>query len=92
METYNKPWGGPLSNDTGLFESAAAGEDDPFERSILVIPAEMKVQNLSVLGVVFGLSLLGNLAALPVILFKRTKFGNGLFAVLILCLTASDVA
>ncbi len=33
-----------------------------------------------------------NLAAIPVVLFRRTRFGNGLFAVLILCLTLSDVA
>ncbi len=33
-----------------------------------------------------------NLAAVPVILFRRTRFGNGLFAVLILCLMSSDLA
>ena len=33
-----------------------------------------------------------NLVAVPVILFRRTRFGNGLFAVLILCLAASDIA
>ena len=38
------------------------------------------------------MALIINLAALPVILFRRTKFGNGMFAVLILCLTISDLA
>jgi len=45
-----------------------------------------------VLSVIFVLAFLVNVAALPVILFRRTKFGNGLFAVLILCLTLSDLA
>jgi hypothetical protein len=40
----------------------------------------------------FLLALAANVLALPVILFRRTKFGNGLFAVLILCLTLSDLS
>ena len=49
-------------------------------------------QNIVVLSVMFLLAFTANVMALPVILFRRTKFGNGLFAVLILCLTLSDLA
>ena len=49
-------------------------------------------QNIVVLSIMFLLALTANVLALPVILFRRTKFGNGLFAVLILCLTLSDLS
>ncbi|CAB4064651.1 unnamed protein product [Lepeophtheirus salmonis] len=80
------------SDDDEYFLLGDEGDDGGAFEAILVTPAEYKIQNLIVLGVIFTIALLGNLFALPVILFKRTKFGNGLFAVLILCLTASDVA
>ena len=63
----------------------------PFAEADMVFP-EVQIQNVAVLAVVFLVGLLVNLMALPVILFRRTKFGNGLFAVLILCLTVSDLA
>ncbi|TRY72338.1 hypothetical protein TCAL_16154 [Tigriopus californicus] len=53
---------------------------------------DIQVQNVVILSLVLTVGLLANFLALPVILFRRTKFGNGLFAVLILCLTLSDVA
>ena len=64
---------------------------DPFAEADMVFP-EVQIQNVAVLAVVFLVGLVVNLMALPVILFRRTKFGNGLFAVLILCLTVSDIA
>ena len=57
-----------------------------------MIYPETQIQNVLVLSLVLLLALLSNFLALPVILFRRTKFGNGLFAVLILCLTISDMA
>jgi len=50
-----------------------------------------EMQNLILLSFLLLLALLANLAAFPVILFRRTRFGNGQFAVLILCLTVSDL-
>jgi len=50
-----------------------------------------EVKNILVLSFVFVFALLANLAAFPVILFRRTRFGNGQFAVLILCLTVTDL-
>ncbi len=58
----------------------------------LVFTSPHLAQTVSVLALVLLLALIANAVALPVILFRRTKFGNGLFAVLILCLTISDVA
>ena len=49
------------------------------------------VQNVTVLSLMLALGLLANLLAFPVILFRRTRFGNGQFAVLILCLTSADL-
>lgn len=48
-------------------------------------------QNVVVLSLLLALALLVNLSAFPVILFRRTRFGNGQFACLILCLTVSDL-
>ena len=69
-------------------------------------------QNILALSLLLGLALVTNLAAAPVILFRRTRyivkcyticclqsrhdrvlsrFGNGQFACLILCLTAADL-
>lgn len=48
-------------------------------------------QNVAVLSVLLALALVTNLSAFPVILFRRTRFGNGQFACLILCLTVSDI-
>ena len=59
---------------------------------IMVVYPETHLPNVIVLSAVLLLALAANLCALPVILFRRTKFGNGLFAVLILCLTFADLA
>jgi len=48
-------------------------------------------QNVAVLSILLALALIANLTAFPVILFRRTRFGNGQFACLILCLTVSDL-
>merc|ERR1712083_1136705 len=48
-------------------------------------------QNVAVLSVLLALALITNLSAFPVILFRRTKFGNGQFACLIFCLTVCDL-
>ena len=47
--------------------------------------------NIILVSVLLILGLSGNLIALPVMLFRRTKFGNGQFAVLVLVLTATDL-
>ena len=47
--------------------------------------------NIMVLSTLLVLGLTTNLLAFPVIMFRRTKFGNGQFAVLVLCLTVSDL-
>ena len=48
-------------------------------------------QNILALSVMLCLALITNLSAAPVILFRRTRFGNGQFACLILCLTMTDL-
>ena len=48
-------------------------------------------QNILALSIMLALALLTNLSAAPVILFRRTRFGNGQFACLILCLTMTDL-
>jgi len=48
-------------------------------------------QNIVVLSLLLALALITNLSAFPVILFRRTKFGNGQFACLIFCLTVCDL-
>ncbi|XP_023326934.1 uncharacterized protein LOC111700294 [Eurytemora carolleeae] len=53
-------------------------------------PAE-ETQNIIILAVLLVLGLTTNFLAFPVILFRRTKFGNGQFAVLVLCLTIADL-
>ena len=47
--------------------------------------------NIIVISVLLVLGLSSNLLALPVMLFRRTKFGNGQFAVLVLVLTTTDL-
>ena len=48
-------------------------------------------QNILALSIMLCLALITNLSAAPVILFRRTRFGNGQFACLILCLTMTDL-
>ena len=50
-----------------------------------------KKLNILVISVLLVLGLSSNLIALPVMLFRRTKFGNGQFAVLVLVLTTTDL-
>jgi len=47
--------------------------------------------NTAIISILLCLGLTSNLMAFPVILFRRTRFGNGQFAVLVLCLTLSDL-
>jgi len=47
--------------------------------------------NIVVLSTLLVVGLTTNFLAFPVIMFRRTKFGNGQFAVLVLCLTVSDL-
>jgi len=68
--------------------------DDPFapldSLDLLHLPEE-ETQNIAILAVLLVLGLTTNFLAFPVILFRRTKFGNGQFAVLVLCLTIADL-
>lgn len=68
--------------------------DYPFEPSDSLDPLhlpEEETQNIAILAVLLVLGLTTNFLAFPVILFRRTKFGNGQFAVLVLCLTIADL-
>merc|ERR1712037_712475 len=58
---------------------------------MLVDSVDYSSQNVAVLSILLALALIANLSAFPVILFRRTRFGNGQFACLILCLTVSDL-
>ena len=66
----------------------ALAEEDLLD--LLQSTIDYSSQNVAVLSVLLALALLANLSAFPVILFRRTRFGNGQFACLILCLTVSD--
>ena len=46
--------------------------------------------NTVIISILLFLGLTSNFMAFPVILFRRTRFGNGQFAVLVLCLTMAD--
>jgi len=72
---------------------AGCGGSDVSSQPLLdeILRAGPTGANVAVLAVTLLLGCLANLAALPVILFRRTRFGNGLFAVLILCLVSADV-
>jgi len=61
------------------------------EELMLVDSVDYSSQNVAVLSILLALALIANLSAFPVILFRRTRFGNGQFACLILCLTVSDL-
>merc|ERR1740129_2096449 len=58
---------------------------------MLVDSVDYSSQNVAVLSILLALALIANLSAFPVILFRRTRFGNGQFACLILCLTMADL-
>ena len=47
--------------------------------------------NIVIVAILLFLGLTSNIFAFPVMLFRRTKFGNGQFAVLVLCLTMADM-
>ena len=47
--------------------------------------------NIIIVSILLMLGLTTNIIALPVMLFRRTKFGNGQFAVLVLVLTTTDL-
>ena len=47
--------------------------------------------NIIIVSILLVLGLTTNIIALPVMLFRRTKFGNGQFAVLVLVLTTTDL-
>lgn len=78
----------PDQNRTFILE---VDEEEDYDLKMAFYP-ETRWVNVAVLALVFIIALVANLSALPVILFRRTKFGNGLFAVLILCLNFSDLA
>lgn len=46
--------------------------------------------NIVIIAILLFLGLTSNLTAFPVMLFRRTRFGNGQFAILVLCLTMAD--
>jgi len=68
--------------------SLGAMEDD---HPSLVPPSQGYQQNIIVLSILLSVALITNLPAFPVILFRRTRFGNGQFACLIFCLTVCDL-
>ena len=80
----------PYEPGGSLLEPYDEYSNDPTKARIMY--PETAWQNVVVLAFVFLFALVANFMALPVILFRRTKFGNGLFAVLILCLTISDLS
>jgi len=59
--------------------------------SLQLLPGDSSQQNVIILSILLALALVTNLSAFPVILFRRTRFGNGQFACLILCLSVSDL-
>jgi len=71
--------------------SSATKYYENMEELLLVDSVDYSSQNVAVLSVLLALALIANLSAFPVILFRRTRFGNGQFACLILCLTVSDL-
>ncbi len=86
-DDYNNNDNFPQSNISDVYYD----DEDGIHGQPLVY-SEAVAQNVAVLALVLLIGLILNLVAVPVILFRRTRFGNGLFAVLILCLTLSDVA
>jgi len=68
-------------------------DTSPFYASSDYVSDELggDTQNSILLSLLLLFALLANLTAFPVILFRRTRFGNGQFAVLILCLTVADL-
>ena len=76
-----------ISLASASLASLAASQEQP----ALLPSIDYSSQNVAVLSVLLALAMVANLAAFPVILFRRTRFGNGQFACLILCLTVSDL-
>lgn len=64
-------------------ETQVISETDP------LMSSNTKLNTVIISSLLF-LGLTTNLMAFPVILFRRTRFGNGQFAVLVLCLTMAD--
>jgi hypothetical protein len=64
-------------------ETQVISETEPFMSSNTKL-------NTAIISTLLFLGLTTNLMAFPVILFRRTRFGNGQFAVLVLCLTMAD--
>jgi len=46
--------------------------------------------NTVIIAILLFLGVITNFTAFPVMLFRRTRFGNGQFAILVLCLTMAD--
>jgi len=91
-----------VSIDLGQAEEFSLGQNSLLstsegmvEEEELLLPTmptiDYSQQNVAVLSILLALALIANLSAFPVILFRRTRFGNGQFACLILCLTVSDL-
>ena len=77
LEEYDPEWDQELSNGATDTESFIQHPNNNL--------------NIIVVSILLMLGLTTNIIALPVMLFRRTKFGNGQFAVLVLVLTSTDL-
>jgi len=74
-----------------LLESENTHQIDDINTSELFTASNSSPQNVIVLSILLILALITNIPAFMVILFRRTRFGNGQFACLIFCLTICDL-
>jgi len=71
---------------SGYLELGDTGEQE------LQLVSSNNPLNITILSALLGLGLTTNILTFPIILFRRTRFGNGQFAVLVLVLTLADLA
>ena len=90
MSPTNPPYQTLLSPDLiSQYEHLEDDLENPSDNTQVVGPNTDA--NIAVLSTLLVMGLTTNLLAFSVIMFRRTKFGNGQFAVLVLCLTVSDL-
>jgi len=88
-----------MGSGGGYLVEFSPGLEEEYTGYLEVLEAEEEEQlltgntpiNIGILSGLLALGLTTNLLAFPVILFKRTRFGNGQFAVLVLVLTMADL-
>jgi len=79
-----------LAEEKDFHPTSLIAMDDSYLAEILPLD-NGSAQNILVLSILLAVALITNLSAFPVILFRRTRFGNGQFACLIFCLTVCDL-